>query len=169
VGESGSGKTTIVEELQKQYNLKTIQSYTTREKRSQNETGHIFVTDEEFDKLKDICGFTNFNGSRYCATSEQVDSADLYVIDVWGVDYFKEHYKGNKIPRVVYISTTPQMRESRMLKRGDKKQQVLQRLEHDKIAFQGVEKLADLIVVNDNLDKSIKTIWKYINNNEVKI
>jgi hypothetical protein len=26
-----------------------------------------------------------------------------------------------------------------------------------------------LIVVNDNLDKSIKTIWKYINNNEVKI
>ena len=42
-GCSGSGKTTITEQLEMKYGLKSIQSYTTRAKRSENETGHIFV------------------------------------------------------------------------------------------------------------------------------
>ena len=58
VGRSGSGKTTIAEELERKYGLKSIQSYTTRPKRSDNETGHIFVSDEEFDKLTDMVAYT---------------------------------------------------------------------------------------------------------------
>ena len=50
VGESGCGKTSIAERLQ-QYGLKLIQSYTTRPKRKPLETGHTFVTKEDFDKI----------------------------------------------------------------------------------------------------------------------
>ena len=53
VGCSGSGKTTIVNSLENKYGLKSIQSYTTRPKRSDDETGHIFISDEEYDKLED--------------------------------------------------------------------------------------------------------------------
>ena len=47
VGQSGSGKTTIMTTLEEKYELKSIQSYTTRPKRSDGETGHIFISDEE--------------------------------------------------------------------------------------------------------------------------
>ena len=94
VGKSGTGKTTMVNRLQ---NLgPQVQSYTTRPKRSEDETGHIFVTDEEFDKLQNICAYTEYNGYRYAATQEQVDDATFYVIDPEGVWYFVDHYKGEK-------------------------------------------------------------------------
>ena len=48
IGESGSGKTTLVSSLEKQKNLKSIQSYTTRPPRYENEYGHIFVSENEF-------------------------------------------------------------------------------------------------------------------------
>ena len=51
VGRSGSGKTTAAEYLEELYGLKSIQSYTTRPKRKPNETGHTFVTEDEFDKI----------------------------------------------------------------------------------------------------------------------
>ena len=54
VGESGSGKSTICDELTKRYGLKQVESYTTRPRRSEDEDGHTFVSDEEFDKLEDI-------------------------------------------------------------------------------------------------------------------
>ena len=52
-GKSGCGKTTIASLLQEKYNLKVIQSYTTRPPRYKNEEGHIFISKEEFDNLKD--------------------------------------------------------------------------------------------------------------------
>ena len=56
VGESGSGKTTIVNELEKRYGLTSVQSYTTRPKRYPDETGHTFVSEQEFFQLeKYVC------------------------------------------------------------------------------------------------------------------
>ena len=49
VGKSGSGKTTLVNELRK-YGYTSVESYTTRPKRFKNETGHTFITEEEFDR-----------------------------------------------------------------------------------------------------------------------
>ena len=40
---SGSGKTAITEKLEELYNLKSIQSYTTRPPRYDGETGHTFI------------------------------------------------------------------------------------------------------------------------------
>ena len=54
VGQSGSGKTTVVNYLEEVYSYKSLQSYTTRPQRYEGETGHIFVTDPEFDELKNL-------------------------------------------------------------------------------------------------------------------
>ena len=56
VGESGSGKSTICDELTKRYGLKQVKSYTTRPRRSEDEDGHTFISDEEFKELEGICG-----------------------------------------------------------------------------------------------------------------
>lgn len=119
VGCSGSGKTTITEQLEQRYGLKSIQSYTTRPKRYGNETGHTFVSDEEFDKLTDMVAYTEFDSKRYCATAEQVENNDLYVIDPKGIDFFMKSYKGNKIPKVIFISSDLTTRYERMKSRAE--------------------------------------------------
>lgn len=120
LGCSGSGKTTITEHLEKKYNLKSIQSYTTRKPRYNNEKGHIFISDEEFDKLENLVAFTSFCNNRYAATAEQVDTHDLYTIDPKGVNYFREHYKGDKGLKVIYINSPLTTRYERMKSRAEK-------------------------------------------------
>ena len=119
VGCSGSGKTTIVEQLEIKYGLKSIQSYTTRKPRYDGEIGHIFISNDEFDKLVDICAYTEFAGYRYCATSEQVENNDLYVIDPKGVKFFMKSYTGKKTPKIIYINSDLNVRYERMVKRAE--------------------------------------------------
>lgn len=121
VGCSGSGKTTITEQLEQKYGLKSIQSYTTRQPRYDGETGHIFISDEEFDKLTDMVAYTEFVGNRYCATAEQVENNDLYVIDPKGVDFFMKAYKGSKTPKIIFISSNLTTRYERMVGRAETK------------------------------------------------
>ena len=121
VGCSGSGKTTITEQLEQKYGLKSIQSYTTRQPRYDGETGHIFISDEEFDKLTDMVAYTEFAGNRYCATAEQVENNDLYIIDPKGIDFFMKSYKGSKTPKVIFISSNLTTRYERMVGRAETK------------------------------------------------
>lgn len=121
VGCSGSGKTTITEQLEQKYGLKSIQSYTTRKPRYEGESGHTFVSDEEFDKLTDIVAYTEFAGNRYCATAEQVENNDLYIIDPKGVDFFMKAYKGSKTPKIIFISSNLTTRYERMVGRAETK------------------------------------------------
>ena len=121
VGCSGSGKTTITEQLEQKYGLKSIQSYTTRKPRYDGETGHIFISDEEFDKLTDMVAYTEFAGNRYCATAEQVENNDLYIIDPKGIDFFMKSYKGSKTLKVIFISSNLTTRYERMVGRAETK------------------------------------------------
>jgi len=121
VGCSGSGKTTITEQLEQKYGLKSIQSYTTRKPRYDGETGHIFISDEEFDKLTDMVAYTEFARNRYCATAEQVEDNDLYIIDPKGIDFFIKSYKGSKTPKIIFISSNLTTRYERMVGRAETK------------------------------------------------
>lgn len=142
VGESGSGKSTICDELTKRYDLKQVKSYTTRPRRNKNEDGHTFISDEEFDRLENICAYTYFDKYRYCATKAQVDNADLYIIDPYGVGYFMESYNGCKIPMVVYIHADKRIRRKRMKKRGDTTYKIKQRMANDELSFVNVDEYA---------------------------
>jgi guanylate kinase len=155
-GESGNGKTSIVEELEKRYKFKSIQSYSTRPKRSENETGHIFIAEDEFDELTDLVAYTKFNGYRYCATSKQVEECDTYVIDPFGIEYFKNHYHGNKVPIVIYIRASLKDRILRMQKRGDNDSQIIQRVLNDIDAFKNIKDLADMIIDNDDFEQCVE-------------
>ena len=185
-GESGSGKTTIQTMLQKQRGLTLLPSYTTRPKRYENEDNHTFVTDEEFNKLTDIIAYTEFDGHRYCGTSEQCQQFDMYTLDEAGIEFFKEHYKGNKTIKVIYIKTKFRDRYERMFERSkkdmgyyeedityDERLEIVknaswttcERLNNDTIAFKDIEYYADLVVENNadtRLMNVVDIIWQFI-------
>ena len=162
VGESGSGKTTIAEALYHKYGLEQIRSYTTREKRSHNEDCHVFITDGEFDELEDIVAYTEYNGHRYCATAQQVDENEIYVIDPAGVDFFFENYYGHKTPIVVYIKTPEYDRFQRLVE-SRSYDEATERIAVDSIEFKEAEHMADFVVSNnndDNLDDVVDEIYQ---------
>ena len=137
VGRSGSGKTALANYLHDQYGWNAVASYTTRQPRYESETGHTFVNDREFDQLQNIVAYTEFDGHRYCATADQIDQCDLYVVDV---DVF------------VDASTGVCMR--RMLDRGDGFMATLRRATNDDRVFSGakeylMENFASCLSVNN--------------------
>lgn len=139
---------------------KILQSYTTRPKRTPNETGHTFVSDDEFNNLENICAYGEFGGYKYCATKEQVDNSDIYVIDAQGVEYFKKHYHGKRNPIVVYISISPIKRFIRLIKRDGIKKG-LERWFQDIPHFKGVKKVVDCkIKIKDK--RYVDAIYKII-------
>ena len=148
-GKSGSGKTTIADQLE-QHGLSVLQSYTTRPKRSPDETGHTFVTSDEFAQLKDICAFGKFGGYEYGTTREQVNQSDVYVIDAQGIEYFQKNYRGIKQPVVVYVRISPFRRLFRLLKRDGIKKG-MKRWWHDIPHFFGIKSIAQY-QVNNNVD-----------------
>lgn len=163
VGPSGSGKSTISRELHEKYGLKELQSYTTRKPRFPHEPGHTFVTDEEFDTLKDQVAFTDFNGHRYCATAQQVDENDIYVIDLEGCRTFRQTYHGDKVPMAFWIECDPAVIRQRMFLR-DGSLEAASRMAHDVQAFDGGrEELGELfeytfVIENTDVEKAADEI-----------
>ena len=144
VGRSGSGKTTLEETLEL-VGFKSVKSYTTRPPRYEGEDSHIFISKEEFDALENKMGYTEFNGYEYCATKEQLDEANIYVIDPSGVEYLKEHYHGKKV-FILYLNARRSVCEERMIDRGDKYSQMVERLKNDDMEFNGFSCIADEII-----------------------
>lgn len=135
IGASGSGKTTVTELLAHDHGLKTVWSYTTRPPRYDGEEGHIFVSEEEFDRLGEMCAYTEYNGYRYGVTSEIIDQNDIYVIDPPGVSYLKQHYKGHKGLVTIFLDISEEIRRKRMEARGDDPEAIERRLEMDRKWF----------------------------------
>ena len=175
VGKSASGKTTIADMLGKD-GYSQVYSYTTRPKRYENEIGHTFITDEEYDKLENIVASTLYNGHRYCTTLNQIQEADIYVIDIPGVETLMENY--DRLDRRVYVfyfDTDVYTRIKRMLNRHDSDTQIVGRLFNDE-ADDWKEQLADLrresdyklnvyyINANNPLEEVYNDVKRYIQN-----
>ena len=94
VGESGSGKTTIAEYIEHEHGIKMMESYTDRPMRYPGETGHTFVTKEEFDTFShdDMIAYTEFGGHRYCCLKKDVLDFNTYVIDERGLIYLIQNF-----------------------------------------------------------------------------
>lgn len=129
VGKSGSGKSTIANYLSVRNHYNQLQSYTTRKPRYENEPGHTFISDEEFDKLQNIVAYTEYNGCRYCATEDQLNKTDIYIVDISGVKTLLEKYQNKERPiYVFYFESTVKTRIDRMMERGDHDSAILSRL-----------------------------------------
>ena len=121
--------------------MKVLQSYTTRPKRYPDEQGHIFVTKQEADEImihERIVADTKFDGYLYFATQEQVDNADVYVIDPDGMMRLLNNYSGDKKLISFYINTDRETRKQRMEKRGDSEEMIAKRMAYDDRCFGGV-------------------------------
>lgn len=92
VGESGSGKSTLAEYIRNTFGIHLIQSYTTRPRRTPDEDGHTFISDEEFDTFDDMIAFTEFGKHRYCCRESDVKEENTYVIDEHGLQMLKANY-----------------------------------------------------------------------------
>ena len=159
VGKSGSGKTTIANYCEKEFWMKQVQSYTTRKTRFKGEKGHTFITMAEYMKLPDKVATTYFDGNYYCATQQQCEDADIYVIDPHGLESFKRNYHGNKNWITVYIDVNPFTRFHRMVKRGDSIFAALERLKHDHHAFKNFKKRNNMVIVKN---KDVTAVSKMI-------
>ena len=141
VGLSGSGKTTEVDILKKKYGYTDIASYTTRPKRHPTEKGHTFVSEETFKQLKNqMCAYTYFNGHHYGATIEQINNADLYIIDLKGINELLQKIAtvpDGKTSHIIYIKIPVLIRLYRLLKRDGVKNG-LRRFLNDFKMFKGV-------------------------------
>ena len=143
LGASGSGKTTLCVELEKRYGLKSIPSYTTRQPRFEGEQGHTFITEDEFDKLKDILAYAKTDNCRYAVTKEMFEDEQysVYVVDTSGLLYLYDHYRGDRPIISVFIDSDVYDRFNRMVNREDTRsyeervKAALNRIEHDAIEF----------------------------------
>lgn len=95
VGPSGTGKTTLVELLEQRMGIKMIESHTDRAPRYSGECGHIFWSEEEFDKFTydSMIAFTNFGDRRYCCLKSDVLPVNTYVIDEPGLDWLLNNFR----------------------------------------------------------------------------
>ena len=159
VGPSGSGKTTVAEELAKSYGYPTVQSFTTRPKRYENETGHVFISESEFDELKNIVAYTEYNGFRYCTTKEQLDLVSSYVVDIPGVETLLQNYKTDRPIAVFYFDSTVTTRINRMLDRNDSDTAIVGRLHNDE-AFDWYSKLDHIVWHYANIEHKSVELYK---------
>lgn len=138
VGKSGAGKDSVARKLTALYGLKQLKSFTTRPKRTPDEDCHTFV---ERLPTGHMVAYTKFNGFEYCATQNQVEENDIYIIDPDGVVDFMRHYRGEKDAFVVYLDVGCITRFVRMLKRGDGVRAALNRIIHDRKKFQALRNI----------------------------
>lgn len=124
VGRTNSGKSSLIKKLCERTGLVALQSYTTRQKRSESDNDHIFVDVEEYVRAKEngeIAIDGEIAGNYYYSTIEQLYSADLYTINPEALNRLLELDLPNIRFVVVYISCPDKTREERAIRRGDDK------------------------------------------------
>lgn len=94
VGESGSGKSLISDYIEQHYNINLVKSYTTRPQRPENDDGHTFISNEEFNFFTkdEMVAYTEWQGNRYCCLHNDIKDANTYVIDESGLLMLKALY-----------------------------------------------------------------------------
>lgn len=146
VGKSGSGKDYIVDKICSDFNKSKVLSRTTRKPRFNNENTHLFVSKEQADKeFNKSIAKTIFNGHRYYTLKEDLENADLYIIDrdgVYNMQNSEIKYKS------VYLKVGLIKRIKNMRKRGDRVKNIISRLVNDYVKFKGFK--ADIKVSNTN-------------------
>lgn len=178
VGKSASGKSTVANLLSEKYGYKQIWSYTTRPPRYENESGHIFVSKEAFDNLGDLAAYTLYNNYEYGTTFEQINEADIYVVDVPGIESLLNNLQEDKRPIcILYFNASVYNRIQRMIERHDCDTAIISRLLEDE-KFDWFKKLDSLtwhysniigkdvqlysINANENLKNVIELVLYYM-------
>ena len=170
-GRNSAGKSLIAKKVAEALGLNVVKSYATRKPRPEElEKGlencdHIFVSDEEYDKLENITAETEINGARYCTTQEILDNSDIYVIDPKGIKDLKERCGSRYKILQFYIYADADKRAARFVARGETKAKFEAREQSEDEQFCDYENNHgwDIIIYNNwDVDAAVKTMLGYV-------
>lgn len=170
-GRNSAGKSLIAKKVAEVLGLNVVKSYATRKPRPEElEKGlencdHIFVSDEEYDKLENITAETEINGVRYCTTQEILDNSDIYVIDPKGIKDLKERCGSRYKLLQFYIYADADKRAARFVARGESKAKFESREQSEGEQFCDYENNHgwDIIIYNNwDIDTAVKTMLGYV-------
>lgn len=151
IGVSGSGKSAIANKAERKYGYTQVKSYTTRSIRLDDEKDHLthtFITFADVDKYRDeIVASNTYNNHFYFATRTILNANDIYVVDGVGLKQLRDNYKDKKI-KAIYIDVPPEIAAERMEHRGDSNDKIMERLQYDQKAFEGVKEQCDYVCSN---------------------
>ncbi len=169
-GPGGVGKGTIVDELvRRDPALWLSRSWTTRAQRpGEADDAYVFTSVAEFEQRERIGGFVEWNeflGNYYgTPRPDHLDDADgpdiVFEIEVNGAQQVKAQY-----PEAILIFVLPPTREEqerRLRGRGDPDDKVLARLRKAEQEEPIGLAIANYVVVNDNLDRTVEELHEII-------
>ena len=167
-GRTCSGKDSLVNAMIQKYPevLKPVISRTTRTMREgeQNGVEHWFHTKEEFDRIMEInkdniVAYTQIknendtDGYEYFTMKEDLEDANIYIIDPNGVKYLKSRTDLDMDIWVIYVYASDDVRRERAKKsRSDYETEYEKRVLKEKAQFDEAEKNFefDYLVKNEN-------------------
>lgn len=170
-GRNSTGKSLIAKKVAEALGLNVVKSYATRKPRPEElkkgleNCDHIFVSDEEYDKLENITAETEINGARYCTTQEVLDNSDIYVIDPKGIKDLKERCGSRYKILQFYIYADADKRAARFVARGETKAKFEAREQSEDEQFCNYENNHgwDIIIYNNwDIDTAVKTMLGYV-------
>lgn len=166
-GPGGAGKGTLVDVLlRRDDSLWLSRSWTTRAQRvGESNDAYVFVTREQFEQHIDDNGFlewTEFLGNYYGSPIPTPgDEHDIVLeIELHGAQQVKERH-----PEALLVFVQPPSREEqrrRLQERGDAEHHVRERLKKAEDEERLASVLADVIVVNDDLERAVQEVLNFI-------
>ena len=162
-GPGGAGKGTIVEVLvERDSSLWLSRSWTTRARRDgESPDAYVFVSRQEFEDHIAAGGFlewTEFLGNLYGTPMPDVqDGRDIVLeIELHGATQVKQRH-----PEAILVFVQPPSRDEqrrRLQGRGDSEEHVVERLRKAEDEERLGAEIADVIVVNDDLERAVAEI-----------
>ena len=165
IGPSASGKTEIAKKLISLFNFKKFVTSTTRSKRVNEVDGvdYYFLTKDAFEnKIKEnaFIEYTVYNDNYYGSFKSEIGDNKVLIIEPNGLKAFNE-FK-SKTDKSFFIKCDENIREKRMLSRGDNPIDIKKRLLNDKNLFNNNLDV-DYVIENDGnstLEELAKKIYQ---------
>ena len=159
-GPGGAGKGTLVDVLlERDTGLWLSRSWTTRAQREgEPDDAYVFVSRDQFHRRIGDKGFlewTEFLGNLYGSPIPDADIGNDIVLEIelHGAKQVKQRH-----PEALLVFVMPpsrQEQERRLRERGDPYRHVMQRLKKAESEEREGTALADVVIVNDDLDRAV--------------
>jgi guanylate kinase len=169
VGHSASGKSTIERKIERFHHIPRIISYTTREPRFTEIDGkdYHFISEDEFLQTLESGKFTEhaiYRDWYYGLSLEGINYMEKdYIVVVTPKGYYELLDKvGCDWIRSIFINVSERNRMVRLANRGDDIDEVIRRIQSDRIDFADFESESHFIIDNVDIDSSVNMVYTII-------
>ena len=163
-GPGGVGKGTVVARLlELEPGLWLSRSWTTRPRRpGEPEDAYVFVDRQQFERRIQEDGFVEWTefagtGAMYGTPSIDAEGRDVLLeIELDGAQQVKARYPESVL--LFIVAPTPEEQEQRLRRRGDDEEAVTRRLRVGAEELKTGERIADHVVINDDVERAAREV-----------